>query len=222
MTDQQLPPLTDEDRQALNVFLTHPDRPEGTLNHTQFIGFLYSVLCAPEFLTTEQWFPIVFNGESANAETQTDMQKIIVIMVQHYKEAFDDLMSGGCTPKINLTWSENTRNRMDLEYFCQGFIAGFTWMEARWKNAIEKFNALNPSIRGDLNIGDQIYAIMGLVSTLASPDLNIERAEEPELLQKNLPDFTAQLPIVIFTLAEMGGKLEELFQTLEESETNTH
>ncbi len=216
MTDQQLPPLTDEDRVALNEFLTHPDRPEGTLNYTQFVGFLYSVLCAPEFLSTEQWFPIVFNGESANAEKQTEMQRIIVIMVQHYKEAFDDIMSGTCNPKLNLNWSEDTVERMELEHFCQGFVAGFTWIEDRWKNAMEKFNAIDPSMRGELDLGDQIYAIMGLISTLASPDLNIERSEDPALLQQSLPEFAVQLPDVVFALAEMGGKLEELFQTLEE------
>ncbi|GAA3935059.1 UPF0149 family protein [Litoribacillus peritrichatus] len=217
MTEQQLPPLTDEDRETLKAFLIHADRPEGTLNYTQFIGFIYSVLCAPEFLATDQWLPVIFNGESANAEKQTEMQKIIMIMIQHYKEAFDDLMSGSCSPVVKLDWTEDTAERMGLEHFCQGFITGFTWMEQLWKANIERFSAIDTSIRGELDLGEQVYAILGLISTLASPDLNIERSEDPELLKQSLPEFAKQLPEVIYALAEMGGKLEELFQTLEEA-----
>lgn len=219
MTDQ-LPPLNDVDRQQLKEFLSHQERPNGTLNYTQFIGFLYGILCAPTFLSTEQWLPSVFNGESANAEKQSEMQKIIVNMVQHYKEAFDDLLSGGCNPSVNISWAESTIERIELEHFCQGFVTAFTSIEDVWKTTIENFSNLDESIRGDLNLGDQVYAIMGLISTLAAPDLNIERAENPELLQENLPNFAQQLPDAIYALAQIGGKIEELFLSLEgEQET---
>lgn len=217
MSDQ-LPPLTETDRQRLKDFLTHSDRPNGTLNYSQFIGLLYGVLSAPAFLSTEEWLPIVFNGESANAEKQTEMQQIILNMVQHYKEAFDDLMSGTCNPKLDLSWSEQAPERMELEHFCQGFIAAFTAIEELWKTTISKFENLDESFRGDLNLEDQIYSIMGLISTLAAPDLNLERAENTQLLKESLPVFAQQLPDAIYALAQMGGKLEELFQTLESQE----
>ncbi|MFC3151543.1 UPF0149 family protein [Litoribrevibacter euphylliae] len=217
MSDQ-LPSLTDTDRQNLKEFLNHSDRPQGTLNYTQFIGLLYGVLSAPAFLSTEQWLPMVFNGESANAEKQTEMQAIILNMVQHYKEAFDDIMAGTCKPIVNLSWSEDAVERMELEHFCQGFITAFTSIEGLWKETIEKFNNLDVSMRGDLNLEDQVYSILGLISTLAAPDLNIERAENPQLLKDSLPVFAQQLPEAIFALAQMGGKLEELFLALENPE----
>lgn len=217
MSDQ-LPPLTDTDREQLKDFLRHSDRPQGTLNYTQFIGLLYGILSAPAFLSTEEWLPVVFNGESANAEKQSEMQKIILNLVQHYKEAFDDLMSGTCNPAVDLTWSEDSAERMELEHFCQGFITAFTSIENLWKDTIEKFNNLDESLRGDLNLEDQVYSILGLISTLATPDLNIERAENPQLLKDSLPVFAKQLPEAIFALAQMGGKLEELFLALENPE----
>ncbi|GLQ31584.1 UPF0149 family protein [Litoribrevibacter albus] len=217
MTDQ-LPPLLDADREQLKAFLCHSDRPNGTLNYPQFIGLLYGILSAPAFLSTEEWLPIVFNGESANAEKQTEMQKIILNMVQHYKEAFDDLMSGSCNPAVNLTWSESAPTRIELEHFCQGFITAFTSIEGLWKTTIDKFNNLDESFRGDLNLEDQVYSILGLISTLATPELNAERSENPQLLKDSLPIFAQQLPDAIFALAQMGGKLEELFQTLESQE----
>jgi yecA family protein len=217
MTDQ-LPPLTDADRETLKAFLSHPDRPNGTLNYTQFIGLLYSVLSAPTFLSTEQWLPVVFNKESANAEKQSDMEGIILNMVQHYKEAFDDLMEGGCNPSVNLAWSESAEDRIELEHFCQGYVAFFTDIEELWKATIKKFSELDPQLRGELNLEDHVYSIMGLISTLAAPDLNVERAENPQLLQQHMPGFAQQLPEAIYALAQMGGKLEELFQALENPE----
>jgi yecA family protein len=221
---EQLPPLNDQDRQTLKDFLSHSDRPNGTLNYKQFIGLLYGVLSAPEFLSTDQWLPMIFNGESANAEKQTEMEKIILILIQHYKEAFDDLMSGTCNPPLDLQWHEEPTTRMDLEFFCQGFITAFTNIEPLWKGAIEQFDQLDESFRGDLNLADHIYAILGLISTLAAPDLNIERAENAELLKESLPEFAQQLPEAVYSLAQMGGKLEELFSELEqlsEEQTDT-
>lgn len=213
---EQILPLTDQERQTLSDFLHHKDRPQGTLNYLQVYGFLYSVLCAPEFLSTEDWLPVIFNGESANAEKQTEMQVIITILVKHYKEAFDDLMSGKCSPPLNLQWSDDKDKRFHLEQFCQGFITGFTWIEPRWKNAIIKFNEIDTSLRGETDLEQHLYAILGLISTLAAPEFNLEKAQDKKALQENLPGFAEQLPDAIYALAQIGGQIEQLFQTLAE------
>ena len=219
MTDE-LPALTDQDRQLLMEFLQHQERPEGTFNYVQLQGFLYSVLCAPEYIDTEEWLPIVFNSQSANAEKQSQMQKIVVILVQHYKAVFDDIMTEQCTPPLNLNWSDDKDQRFDLEQFCQGFINGFSWLEARWKQAITKFNAIDVSLRGDTDLEQHLYAIIGLISTLSAPESNLERADNPAELTAQLPNFAQQLPDVIMALAKIGGQLEELFQTLADQENS--
>ena len=58
-----MPPSSDPG--ALQAFLDHPSRPEGTFRYHELQGFLFTVVSAPEIVPPSEWLPIIFGDEKA-------------------------------------------------------------------------------------------------------------------------------------------------------------
>jgi yecA family protein len=63
MQRKQHAKLSAREARALGDFLSHADRPEGTLSFHELQGFLFAISCAPELIQPSEWLPLISNEE---------------------------------------------------------------------------------------------------------------------------------------------------------------
>jgi uncharacterized protein len=130
-------PPTPAGEAALEAFLTHPSRPEGTLSLGQVRGFLFAVAAAPDLVQPSEWVPCIFAGEEPEFENMDEVQRIMGTLLSLYNEANDVVQTEGERQPRGCTFREDLLSNLEpdaeVSLWSRGFVAGHTWLEESWE-----------------------------------------------------------------------------------------
>lgn len=125
-------PFSDEQRAVLEAFLD--ERGEDEFGYAETAGFLYAVLCAPDFVRPSEWQPIVL-GETPLADME-QAQDVIGALMSLYNWISGRINEGGsplppgCEPDPDPM--ANFEADAGFGRWARGFAQGHGWLEESW------------------------------------------------------------------------------------------
>lgn len=196
--------------EALRAFLASPERPAGTFNYEELLGFLFAVACAPVEVPHTEWIDQIFDGQDPGFnDAQRAAQFIeevdcllggIQAQVEDYQVAFPLELSSG-SPALDHFKSESP-----LCHWANGFVSGHTWLEEAWDELPE-------------DIDDEIGACVMVLSFFANQELarsyHQEFATAGETFEAMAEGVLADLEPALETYADIGKTLRSDFSEIE-------
>ncbi len=128
--------LEPPDLERLDAFLSHPDRPEGTLSLMELHGLLFALLAAPETVPPSEMLPLVFGDASPGFHTIEEAREVLPAIMALGNEINEGILRrapelpAGCTvldePLANLDPGS------PLAAWSRGFEVGFRYVQEDW------------------------------------------------------------------------------------------
>lgn len=199
------PAFTEEQARRLAVFLSAPDRPEGTMGYCELAGFLFAVACSPELVQPSEWLPLVFNEHEGGFATLEEAQEILPAIMALYNHVNHGVLEGepalppGCTVRVGPI--VNLESDAPLSRWARGFAGGHDWLENAWDEyAPEAFD-------------DELDADMLILSFFASRKLaeacqKVIRSRDVSL-EELAGEMLMALPDAMRSYAVMGRSMYE-------------
>lgn len=138
---RKLPPkLTARERKALSDFLSHADRPEGTMSFHELQGFLFAITSAPELIKPSEWLPLIGNDEDLAFASQSEAQRILGLVMSLYNQINasvirrSDATPSGC--RFLADTDENLQEQAPVSQWSRGFVQGHSWLEELWNEYV--------------------------------------------------------------------------------------
>ena len=134
--------LTSSDPSALQAFLDHPSRPEGTFRYHELQGFLFTVVSAPELVPPSDWLPIIFAEEDAGYASLDEAQEILGHIMALYNTTnaavldSPTLLPGDCPLRDDVL--ANFEDDAPMAQWSRGFLLGHEWLEELWEDLPEE------------------------------------------------------------------------------------
>ncbi len=196
--------------EALREFLAAPERPEGTFNYEETLGFLFAVACAPGEIPQTEWIDQIFDGQDPGFASEQQatlfLEEVdclfghLQAQVQDYQVAFP----------FELPASVATLDHFDdaspLHHWANGFLTGHTWLAELWEDLPE-------------DIDDEIGACAMVLSYFASPELarsyHQEFADTGEPFAAMTEMVYADLTPAMISYADIGKTLRSDFSEIE-------
>lgn len=138
----------------LAKFLTSDKRPEGTMTLPEVYGFFYAVATSPEPMGSEEWLPVVFNGEDPNYKSEEKREKIEAGLVKTYESVSQQVENG----EFQLPdWCEvldppvdNFGDESLLAFWSDGFFDGYDWLSDVWDSSVDE--ELSETLKSHLSV----------------------------------------------------------------------
>ena len=127
---------------ALQAFLDHPSRPEGTFRYHELQGFLFTVVSAPEMVPPSEWLPIIFGDEKAGYASLDQANEILGQIMALYNTTNaavldpPTLLPGDCPLRDNVL--ANFAEDAPISQWSRGFLRGHQWLEELWEEFLPK------------------------------------------------------------------------------------
>ena len=134
--------LTSSDPGAVQAFLDHPSRPEGTFRYHELQGFLFTVVSAPELVPPSDWLPIIFAEEDAGYASLDEAQEILGHIMALYNTTNaavldpPTLLPGDCPLRDDVL--ANFEDDAPMAQWSRGFLLGHEWLEELWEDLPEE------------------------------------------------------------------------------------
>jgi uncharacterized protein len=129
-------PLAPQDRVALEAFLAHPNRIEGTLTLGELYGFLFAVTSAPELIPLSEVFEFVFVDMDHVFEDLDEANRVLGWISALYNEVNDGVVSGSANLPESVVFRDDPMANFDPEcpvaQWARGFVEGHNWLEESW------------------------------------------------------------------------------------------
>jgi uncharacterized protein len=132
--------LSAAEAKALGAFLSHKDRPEGTLSLHELQGFLFAVACAPELIMPSEWLPMIGDDREMRYEDLDEAQGILDLITGLYNEINaavierSDAMPRGC--KFLEGSGANFDEEAPVSQWSRGFALGHDWLSELWDECV--------------------------------------------------------------------------------------
>ena len=127
---------------ALQAFLDHPSRPEGTFRYHELQGFLFTVVSAPDLVPPSDWLPVVFGDEKAGYASLDQANEILGQIMALYNTTNaavldpPTLLPGDCPLRDNVL--ANFAEDAPISQWSRGFLRGHQWLEELWEEFLPK------------------------------------------------------------------------------------
>ena len=123
---------------ALQAFLDHPSRPEGTFRYHELQGFLFTVVSAPEIVPPSKWLPIIFGDEKAAYASLDQANEILGHIMALYNTTNaavldpPTLLPADCPLRDDVL--ANFEDDAPIAQWSRGFLRGHQWLEQLWED----------------------------------------------------------------------------------------
>ena len=123
---------------ALQAFLDHPSRPEGTFRYHELQGFLFTVVSAPEIVPPSEWLPIIFGDEKAAYASLDQANEILGHIMALYNTTNaavldpPTLLPADCPLRDDVL--ANFKDDAPIAQWSRGFLRGHQWLEQLWED----------------------------------------------------------------------------------------
>ncbi len=121
---------------ALKAFLTHPNRPPGTLPYHEVQGFLFTMAAAPELVPPSEGMPIIFGEQDAGYASVKEARAVIGALIALYDALSAEAASRQATLPADCTFRDealaNLEDDAPMAQWSRGFLRGHQWLEESW------------------------------------------------------------------------------------------
>jgi uncharacterized protein len=193
----------------LALFLSAPERPEGTMSYCELAGFLFSVACSPELVKLSEWLPLVFSECDAGFETLDEGQEILTAIMGLYSHINFGVLEGepalppGCTVRAEPL--DNLEPGAPLSEWARGFGDGYSWLANVWDEyAPEEFDA---ELDTDLLVLS-FFASRALAEAYREEIKSLGLIQE-KTLEELADEMLKEIPEAMQSIAHLGRALYE-------------
>lgn len=197
--------FTDAQASRLAVFLSAPERPEGTMSYCELAGFLFAVACSPELVQPSEWLPLVFNENEGGFETLDEAQEILPAIMALYNHVNRGVLEGesalppGCAVRAGAI--TNLEPDAPLSQWARGFGGGHDWLENVWDEyAPEEF---------DEELGADLLVLTFFASRSLAESYRIEIKRHDSSLEELAGEMLQAIPEAMQSYAHIGRALYE-------------
>lgn len=121
-------PLSDEELDELDTFLTSEAVSEDAMDLSTMDGFFAAIALNPEFILPSDWIPWVWDmeegAESPNFENIEQLNHISSLLLRHYNAVQDMIGEGRYAPLMYTLHQEDDSEFYDAEGWSMGFMLG--------------------------------------------------------------------------------------------------
>ena len=132
--------LTSSDPGALQAFLDHPSRPEGTFRYHELQGFLFTVVSAPDLVPPSDWLPIVFGDEKAAYASLDQANEILGEIMALYNTTNAAVLDPPTVLPADCPLHKdalaNFADDAPIAQWSRGFLRGHQWLEQLWEETV--------------------------------------------------------------------------------------
>ncbi|MEW5755842.1 MAG: UPF0149 family protein [Pseudomonadota bacterium] len=195
---------------AVRAFLASPERPEGTFNYEELLGYLFAIVCAPDEIPQGEWMEQIFDGQDPGVD---DPQQAALFFeeldclfgslqaqVQEHQVKFPLALPAG------VSVSDHFKTESPLHRWANGFVAGHTWLEEVWEDLPE-------------DVDDDIGTCVMVLSFFANPELarsyHQEFGQPGETFEAMAEAVLADLEPAMADYADIGTTLRSDFSELD-------
>ncbi|MEQ8661147.1 MAG: UPF0149 family protein [Gammaproteobacteria bacterium] len=120
----------------LAAFLAAPARPAGTLDLCQLSGFLFTVVTAPELVSSGDWIPAVFNDAEPNFASEDESVQVFHALMEVYNATVTNAQASH--PQLPACCAFGADAVADcapdapVARWSQGFHLGYEWLVELW------------------------------------------------------------------------------------------
>ena len=132
--------MPSSDPGALQAFLDHPSRPEGTFRYHELQGFLFTIVSAPDLVPPSDWLPIILGDEKAGFASPDQANEIrghIMALYNTTNAAVLDpptLLPADCPLHEDVL--ANFADDAPMAQWSRGFLRGHEWLEELWEETV--------------------------------------------------------------------------------------
>lgn len=159
------------DLEALEAFLTSPERSPGTLSLGELHGFLFTITSAPELVPFPEVFDFIFDGDETVFESSEEAERVLGAIMALYNDINEGVLAGAPKLPSGIVFADDPMDNFEpgpLSDWARGFAAGHGWLEESW----------------DLELPDEVEeelaATIMVLSLFASREMAERFAEEGE------------------------------------------
>jgi len=180
--------ILDVDRDALALYLGHPDRAHSTLNLSQTEGFLFAVACCPQDVSEFDWLQIVLgdSDDSDSDDAEVDISRWLVML---YQEIAQDVEESRYQLPAECQFSWDAEERLVFEQWCEGVLLADQWLEPRWVEALSQ--AYHRDMVSYEKLSRNLDDTIGLLKIMVDVDVALEILEKEAASE--VDDFRQQL-----------------------------
>lgn len=187
-----------EGQQILTTFLESSGRPPFTMNFCQLDGYIKALTLLSDCCDNE-WFPLIFGDQSPawrDEQEALQIRESIQTLVDFHRQ---QLQQDCCDLPLDVDYSPNREERMDLEQWARGFLQGYSFQDDQWSSLLE----FAPGIRVDGNLtteslADEMDAVLYIVSTVADADFAVVQG----VPEAELDSIFRRLPVALISLGQ--------------------
>lgn len=185
-------------QQELMVFLESSERPPFTMNFYQLDGYLKALTLLSD-CANDDWYSLVFGDQPLVWQHHADalpIRESIQKLVDFHRQ---QLQQGRCDLPLEVAYSRNREDRMDLEQWARGFLQGYSFQDDQWSSLLECAPVLK--VEGNLtteSLADEMDAVLYIVSTVADADLAVAQG----VCESEIESIFRRLPVALAELAQ--------------------
>jgi uncharacterized protein len=132
--------MPSSDLGALQAFLDHPSRPEGTFRYHELQGFLFTVVSAPDLVPPSDWLPIILGDEKAGFASPDQANEILGHIMALYNTTNAAVLDPPTLLPADCPLHEdvlaNFADDAPMAQWSRGFLSGHEWLEGLWEETV--------------------------------------------------------------------------------------
>jgi uncharacterized protein len=216
MQRKQHAKLSAREARALGDFLSHADRPEGTLSFHELQGFLFAISCAPELIQPSEWLPLISNEEDMGFADLSEAQRILGLVMVLYNQTNasviqrTDAMPSGC--RFLADTSENLKEQAPVSQWSRGFVQGHSWLEELWIEYVPDESSEMSQELGACLMALSFFSSRSMAEALYREADERERPMEPEEFARFADTMHRLFPSALASYADIGRTIAEVMR----------
>ena len=200
--------LPTKDKKTLEKLLRLAPEPEQAFNYDELYGFLFGLAMTPEFISPEEWVPIIFGGDLPELKNEKEMAKMTDCLTRVYNQLVTDFQNDNLPFPFELDTLHD--DQLEAVYgWVSGFEEALVLREELWDP--EEYPKLAERKKEDL-----MHSIM-TINGLVDPIDMLEMFEQlpDEVFLETFPGVAGEVPdrevqIQVFLLATLPLSIETL------------
>jgi len=216
MQRNRSPKLSAREAKVLGSFLSHRDRPEGTLSYHELQGFLFAVTCAPELIMPSDWLPLVGNEADMSYADLNEAQKIPGLIMTLYNQINSgviersDAMPSGC--EFLPETLANLDEQAPVSQWSRGFVEGHNWLADLWSEYVFDEDTEMSEELGACLVTLSFFSSKSMAEALFCEGTDRERQLESQEFEQFAETMRRLFPSAIASYANLGRSISEALQ----------
>jgi uncharacterized protein len=133
--------LSDDEIDALDVFLMSEEMPENCMDISTLDGFFAAIVLNPKLIMPNEYLPWIWDmeeGEEGPAfESLEQANYILQLLMRYYNSVLESVSNDDFAPLFYTLEQEDGSEFFDAEGWCEGFMCGVLLFADAWQDILE-------------------------------------------------------------------------------------